>query len=175
MIILITPMQILRRVFLSRTALYQSSVDHGGQGRSHTTRILHLLLLLCVINQLGSDHFMHRPLPGGSAWTLYTLHEYAGLVSFGLVLASWLWTLIRRGETKIGRLFPWFSPSSVKTVILDALVQVARLFGAEPLQDGSGALASAVHGLGLMTLTAMGGGQEQSISSQGDQSWHIVR
>jgi hypothetical protein len=104
---------------------------------------------------LGSDHFMRRPLPGDPPGTLYALHEYMGLFSFGLVLVFWLWTLVRHGETRFSRLFPWFSPSLIRAVIADALAQLLGLLRADPSVATDGAFASAVHGLGLLTMTAM--------------------
>jgi cytochrome b561 len=150
----IAPKQILRRGLLSRAAVYQSA-SHGAERRSHATRLLHLSLLLCVIYQLASSHFMGRPFPGSSPSTLYALHEYIGMASFGLVLTFWLWTLVRRGETKIGRLFPWFSPRAIGAVVRDAIVQLYSLLQRDPLGESDGALSSAVHGLGLLTLTGM--------------------
>lgn len=150
----LAPKQILRRALLSRAAVYQS-LAHGGERRSNATRALHLLLLLAVIYQLASSQFMSRPFPGDAPSTLYALHEYIGMASFGLVLIFWLWTLVRRGEIKIGRLFPWFSPRAIAAVIRDAVAQLVSLLQRDPLAESDGALASAVHGLGLLALTGM--------------------
>ena len=150
----IAPKQMLRRGLFARDAIYQS-VTTDGSRRSHATRILHLLLLLSVINQLVSSQFMSRPFPGEAPSTLYALHEYIGMASFGLVLVFWLWTLVRRGETKIGRLFPWFSPRAVALVLRDAWAQLSSLLRGDVSAHAEGAFASAVHGLGLLTLTAM--------------------
>lgn len=150
----IAPKQILRRGMLSRSAIYQRTA-HGAERRSHATRVLHLSLLLAVIYQLASSQFMSRPFPGAPPSALYALHEYIGMGSFALVLVFWIWTLVRRGETKIGRLFPWFSPRAIGAVIQDALVQLASLVQRDPFVESDGAFASAVHGLGLLTLTGM--------------------
>ncbi|GAB0117334.1 cytochrome b/b6 domain-containing protein [Acidisoma sp. 7E03] len=150
----INPQQVLRRGVLSREAVYQS-VTFDGERRSHATRILHLLLLLSVVNQLVSSQFMSRPFPGEAPSTLYALHEYIGMASFGFVLLFWLWTLVRRGETKLGRLFPWFSPRAIAAVLRDALHQAQSLLRRDFAAHSDGAFASAVHGLGLLTLTAM--------------------
>lgn len=150
----INPKQVLRRGVLSREAVYQS-VSFDGERRSHATRILHLLLLLSVVNQLVSSQFMSRPFPGEAPSTLYAMHEYIGMASFGFVLLFWLWTLVRRGETKIGRLFPWFSPRAIAAVLRDALDQARGLLNRDFAAHSDGAFASAVHGLGLLTLTGM--------------------
>ncbi len=151
----ITPKQILRRASLSRTALYWGVEGHGSARRSHATRILHVLLLLSVINQLLSSQLMHHPLPGDPPPALFALHEYVGMASLVFVLVFWLWALIRHGETKIDRLFPWLCPSSIRAVFRDAVVQFRGILRADPFVESDGAFASAVHGLGLVTLTAM--------------------
>ena len=144
----ITPKQILRRASLSRTALYWGVERHGSARRSHTTRILHVLLLLSVINQLLSSQLMHHPLPGDPPPALFALHEYVGMASLVFVLVFWLWALIRHGETKIDRLFPWLCPSSIRAVFRDAVVQFRGILRADPFVESDGAFASAVHGLG---------------------------
>lgn len=148
------PKQILRRGVLSRAAVYQS-LAHGGERRSHATRVLHLLMLLSVIYQLASSQFMSKPFPGDAPSLLFALHQYIGIGSFGLVLIFWLWTLVRRGETKILRLFPWFSPRAIGAVMRDAMRQLQGLLRLDPMVESDGAFASAVHGLGLLTLTGM--------------------
>jgi hypothetical protein len=125
--------------------------------RSQATRIIHLLLLLLVVlHQLIGSQFVSRPLPGDTPEWPYLMHEYVGLAGLGVVLAFWIWTLFRRGETRLGRLFPWLSIGRVRDVLADLNEQVFHrlLKGCAP-DDGSGALASAIHGLGLLTVSAM--------------------
>ncbi|WP_284945062.1 cytochrome b/b6 domain-containing protein [Acidisoma cladoniae] len=122
---------------------------------SHLTRVIHLLLLIAVLNQLMTSQFMESPLPGDSPGLLYTLHEYVGLASFLIVFGFWIWALIRNGETRISRLFPWFSVTRIWEVLTDFLDQLRHLIRRDLSDDTSGAMASAVHGLGLLIVTAM--------------------
>lgn len=142
----VAPFQVLRRGVLS---------GRGGARHSAATRVLHFLLLLSVSGQLASSQFMSGPEPGKADSGLLLVHEYAGLGSFGLIFVFWLWVLIRHGETRIGRLFPWFSSDAVHAVIQDALSQVRGILQWKHVVESDGALASAIHGLGLLTVTAM--------------------
>lgn len=142
------------RMLRSRMALNRSRADHG-VARSRRTRILHLLLLLSVIGQLASSEFMERPFPGEPPSLLFGLHEYVGLASLSFVLVFWLWVVVRHGETRFGRLLPWFRPAGIRAVMGDALAQFRAILCADPFAPTDGSFASAVHGLGLLTLTAM--------------------
>ncbi len=124
-------------------------------GRSWVTRALHLLLLLAVPGQLASSEFMRRPFPGDPPGSLYVLHEYAGLASLAVVGAFWAWTLVRRGETRLGRLLPWLSASRLRDAAADIAAQARRMARGRMPDDEDGAFASAVHGLGLLGVTAM--------------------
>lgn len=123
--------------------------------RSRTTRVIHLLLLSSVIAQLTTSQFMRRPFPGETPAATYTWHEYVGLGSLGIVGAFWLWTMIRHGETRLGRLLPWLSSAGRSAVFGDAAAQLRLMARLKAPGDEDGALASAVHGLGLLVVTAM--------------------
>jgi cytochrome b561 len=138
----------------------QTTLPRPGQevrhpARSQATRVIHLLVLLTVLHQLIGSQFMQRPRPGVQADWLFSLHEYAGLAGLVLVAAFWAWTVVRHGETRIGRLLPWFSRAGVRDVLADLTVQIRRMAQGRVPEDDDGALASAVHGLGLLVLTAM--------------------
>lgn len=123
--------------------------------RSSLTRVIHLLLLLAVLHQLIGSQFMRLPFPGDPpGWTL-SLHEYVGLTNFAVVAAFWIWVVIRRGETRLGYLLPWFSIAGLRAVIADLSTQLRRLARGRAPTDEDGALASAIHGLGLLAVTAM--------------------
>jgi cytochrome b561 len=123
--------------------------------RSSLTRVIHLLLLLAVLHQLIGSQFMRLPFPGDPpGWTL-SLHEYVGLANFAVVAAFWVWAVIRRGETRLGYLLPWFSIARLRAVIVDLKTQLRRLARGHAPDEGAGALASAIHGLGLLAVTAM--------------------
>lgn len=123
--------------------------------RSATTRVIHLLLLLVVLHQLIGSEFMDTPLPGEPLTWISSFHEYAGLASLAIVGAFWVWSLIRRGETRLGRLLPWFSLARIGDVLADLTGQLRRLAHGRAPDDEDGAFASAVHGLGLLAVTAM--------------------
>jgi cytochrome b561 len=123
--------------------------------RSPATRVLHLLLLVAVLHQLIDSQFMDKPLPGEEPSLIFNLHEYIGLASVGVVAAFWVWTMVRRGETSLGRLLPWFSLMRLRDVAADAMCQLRRLARLQAPSDEDGPMASAVHGLGLLTVTMM--------------------
>jgi cytochrome b561 len=127
----------------------------GGRPPSHLTRVLHLLLLVAVLTQLISSQFIEQPLPGEAPSVIFSLHEYVGLGTFVIVFAFWCWTLIRQGETKFGRLFPWLSPRRVREVVADTLGQLRRLSRGDFSDQSGGAMVSSVHGLGLLVMTGM--------------------
>ena len=151
---LLTPKQILRRAVLAPNAFYRRGATDS-LVRSQMTRILHLVLLLAVLHQEISSKLISRPLPGDAPSTLYRLHEYIGIASLGVVCLFWLWTLIRYGETSLGKLFPWFSPRAIQAILYDVLDEIDAIRRRNFSLESSGALASAVHGLGLLIVTAM--------------------
>ena len=123
--------------------------------RSAPTRVIHLLLLVTVLHQLIGSEFMQLPFPGDPPSWAFSLHEDVGLVSLAVVAAFWGWTLVRRGETRIGRLLPWFSIARLRDVAADLRSQLRRLAQGRAPDDEDGALASATHGLGLLAVSAM--------------------
>ncbi|MFI5013948.1 MAG: cytochrome b/b6 domain-containing protein [Hyphomicrobiales bacterium] len=125
------------------------------QPRSNLTRILHLLLLAIVINQLVGSNFMQKPLPGESPDLAYSLHIWAGMSGFVIVALFWLWAAIRQGETRLTALVPWFTTRGRQAFLEDCGRQARAIRGGRLLDDEHGAFASAIHGLGLLTLTFM--------------------
>lgn len=125
--------------------------------RALVTRLLHGALLLAVLWQLIGSNFIERPRAGQPANLMYELHEIGGLTTLGLVVAFWLWSMVRRRETPFGALFPWLSGGRLRAVRAD----LARHWGELkrfrlPGGETETPLASAVHGLGLLTALAMG-------------------
>ena len=151
---LLTPKHIARRAVLAPDAFYRRAATDG-VSRSQTTRALHLLLLLAVVHQLITSKVIDRPLPGDTPSTLFLLHEYIGMASLGLVCGFWLWTLVRHGETNPARLFPWLFPRRIAAIVNDVADHIHAIVRQDFAFEGSGALASAVHGLGLLIVTAM--------------------
>jgi cytochrome b561 len=122
---------------------------------SLVTRVLHLLVAAAVVFQLANSLPMRVPWPGRPPLSnfeagTFALHEYAGLVSFAIVVVFWLWLLVRRQGTDLGLLFPWFSRQRLADLREDIMLHVrsaSRLTLPEP--DRAVALASAVQGVGL--------------------------
>jgi cytochrome b561 len=124
--------------------------------RSLPTRLLHALLAVAIIHQLAVSQFMTHPRPGRPGDFGVELHTWVGLASFAIVLAFWLWTLLRRREHGFVDLVPWFSAARRGAVLADLrhhLDSLKRLSLPDPGTETP--LASAVHGLGLLTATAM--------------------
>jgi cytochrome b561 len=125
--------------------------------RSAPTRLLHFLLAAAVLNQLFGSLVMHRPRPPSRAGDFaFDVHEYVGLASMGVIILFWLWGTIRQREHGLGSLFPWFSAKRLAAVAEDFGAHaraLARLRLPMPAEETP--LASAVHGLGLLTATVM--------------------
>jgi cytochrome b561 len=125
--------------------------------RTFATRALHAALLLSVLWQLIGSNFVERPRAARPANTMYELHEIVGLVTLGLVLTFWLWSLLRRRETPLAALFPWFSGDRLKAVRVDLARHWDELRRLRvPGGEAETPLATAVHGLGLLAALAMG-------------------
>ena len=125
------------------------------KSRSLTTRFLHFLLLAIVIHQLIGSNFIERPLPGEEPELPYRLHTWIGIAGFVTVFAFWIWSLVRRRETSFSELIPWFSPTRRRALLADIRKHVRLLLSFQLPDDDHGGLSSAVHGLGLLVVTAM--------------------
>ena len=126
------------------------------------TRVLHVAVAAAILVQLSTSWVMRMPRPAGTRSTTeilaFSAHQYLGLGSLAILLAFWLWALMRRGETRIGALVPWFSPGRRAALMADAAAELRALTSfaaAAPAGGGTGAFASAVHGLGLLTAMTM--------------------
>lgn len=148
-----------RRLSASAIPAWQASPHRSTPAptlrRSALTRVLHGSILLAVIYQLVGSLALSRPLPGEDPQPNMLVHEYLGMAALGLVLAFWIWTLVRRGETRLGRLVPWFSPRRIAAVVDDTATQLDNVLHGRVSHEADGAMASAIHGLGLLVLTGM--------------------
>jgi cytochrome b561 len=151
---LLSPKQIARRAVLAPDAFYHRPPSDS-IARSNATRVLHVLLLLAVLHQVITSEITVRPLPGDTPSTLFLLHEYIGMATLGLVCAFWLWSLMRHGETSLSKLFPWLSPHRIVAIVEDGVGQIEAIRRGDFPVESSGAFVSAVHGLGLLIVTAM--------------------
>lgn len=125
--------------------------------RTVFTRLLHAALLLAVLWQLIGSNFSEPARIGQPANFMFELHEIGGLATLGLVVAFWLWSMVRRRETPFAALFPWLSATRLKALGADLSRHWGELKRFRlPGGEAETPLASAVHGLGLLTVLAMG-------------------
>lgn len=125
--------------------------------RSVLTKLLHAALLLSVLWQLAASGLIEPPRAGQPGNLFYEIHEVVGLTTLGLVFAFWLWAAVRRHETPLAVLWPWFSSRRRAAVLVDLRAHAAQLVRLRrPPAEAHSALASAVHGLGLLSALAMG-------------------
>ncbi len=119
--------------------------------RSFATKLLHWLVALTIIAQLGLSLVMQSPGRNRPGDSLFEIHEKVGIAATILLISFWLWSIARSGETRLVAFFPWLSLSQFRLVATDA----RRIFA--PLGKGRNErpFASAVHGLGLIIATSM--------------------
>jgi len=123
---------------------------------TRATRLVHMGLALAIITQLLTSLVFVAPAPDATGNFWFEIHEYGGLAAFAFVLMFWLTLTARRTGTAPGLLFPWLNGQRLQAVWGDIKVHVAALvrFRLPPFEE-HGPLASAVHGLGLLLMTAM--------------------
>lgn len=119
--------------------------------RSAATKILHWLVALAVMTQLGLSLVMQSPAPNRPGDSFFEIHEKVGIAATSLLAAFWIWSVLRSGETRLVAFFPWLSPKQLRLVATDA----KRLFA--PIEDENmeRPFASAIHGLGLIIASVM--------------------
>jgi cytochrome b561 len=123
-------------------------------------RWLHAGIALAVVIQLLSSLVMQVPQPGRvplePQHAFFLIHEGSGLTLVTLLVLHWLWALTGHVAGGWGHLFPWFSRARLR-VLLGALKALPTwLCDSRALdEDVMDPLAGAVHGLGLLTVTAM--------------------
>ena len=120
------------------------------------TRWLHAAIAVTVTFQLLVSQVMKTPKPGRTigdfeAWA-FGAHEAVGLTVLGLLLLHWLWALTGHARGGPGRLLPWFSIARYRKLQGELKLLATLRIGAIA---ESGALVGAVHGLGLLAVSAM--------------------
>jgi cytochrome b561 len=121
------------------------------------TKLLHAALVLSVLWQLAASEFVKRPRDGYPGNAFYDVHRTVGMIAIGLIVLFLLWNAVRRRETPFSMLFPWLSSERTRAVIEDFKTHLVKLRQFQlPAADVETPLASAVHGLGLVTALAMG-------------------
>ena len=118
---------------------------------SLVTKALHALLALSIVHQLLVSLIMDEPKFNRPIETPFLLHQWVGITSLVIVVAFWLWTLARRGESSFGAFLPWFSSARRQAVLADLRAYAAALPRLKlPDSAAHTAFANAVHGLGLL-------------------------
>lgn len=119
--------------------------------RSAVTKILHWLAALAIMTQLGLSLVMQSPARNRPGDSFFEIHEKVGIAATAILVAFWIWSIVRTGETRLVAFFPWFSPKKLGLVAADA----RRFFA--PFEPGTTErpFASAIHGLGLIIATVM--------------------
>lgn len=119
------------------------------------TQVLHNLMALLITAQLAVGALMHAPRPGEAPSTMFELHEVLGLTSLATVAAFVAWALLRRVDTPVRQLFPWFGEARAR--VLGQFVLLLRGLWQRRLPDpeATADFASAIHGLGLLAALGM--------------------
>lgn len=122
-----------------------------------STRLVHAGLAIAIITQLATSLVMVKPKLDQAENIWFEIHEYSGLTAFALAFIFWLTLFFRGHGSEPALLFPWFSGKSRKALAEDAVRHFRDLtrFRLTPY-DPNAALPGAIHGLGLLLVTAMG-------------------
>ncbi len=125
------------------------------------TRWLHAGIAGLVIIQIVCSEFMEPPSPGQTvpavSLSFFRIHETSGLTAMFVVALHWLWNLTGHVSGGWGHLFPWFSREQRDPFYSDLRAVPRWMHEGIPAQeDQTISLAGAVHGLGLVVVTAMG-------------------
>lgn len=128
----------------------------GTPKHSMKTRIAHACLALAIICQLVTSQVMHPLSPVRDGDLFFEFHQYAGLAAFVSVLGFWLVTIRQKRATDLGLMLPWFSRARMMALWDDIKAHLTSLMQLRlPGYRADAALPSAVHGLGLLLMTAM--------------------
>ena len=120
------------------------------------TRIAHIGLALAVVTQLGTSLVMQPAEHGHASNVAFEIHEYAGLIALGFAFLFWVAMVTRSAGTSLGLLFPWFSTRRRTALWADTRehIKAARRLRL-PDFSAQSPFAAAVHGLGLVLMSAM--------------------
>jgi cytochrome b561 len=137
--------------------MYSSTPVTNLQTRhNRATRLLHAGLALAIVIQLLTSLQMHGPDDIQAGDILFQVHRYSGLAATVLAFGLWVTILVRSRGTDLGALMPWFSVRRLMALGLDIKVHAeAALKLRLPEHDPQAALPSAIHGLGLLLISAM--------------------
>ncbi len=123
------------------------------------TRVMHIFMIITVAFQLISSLLMFVPEPGKLVTyqtVLFSLHIM--LFGWGAFLISSIYAMTRFAEKDAwGRLVPWFSRRHRAEFFKSAKEEIPGVFtGKLATPESRTPLAGAMHGLGFLTLIALG-------------------
>ncbi|MDQ6993171.1 MAG: cytochrome b/b6 domain-containing protein [Mariprofundus sp.] len=124
------------------------------------TKVLHKGMALTVVVQVGLSLFMQHPKPNvvrdPLALQLFDAHEWVGIAATLIVLAHVTYSLMCSGHASWRTLLPWLT-SDGRSQLGKELGQVSSWFSKGlPHPDASHALASTIHGFGLLAVLMQG-------------------
>ena len=123
---------------------------------NRATRLLHAGLALAIVTQLLTSLQMHGPNETQAGDILFQIHRYSGLLATVLAFGFWLTVLLRSRGTDFGALIPWFSGRRLAALGRDIKTHARAMMKLRlPEHDPEAALPSAIHGLGLVLISAM--------------------
>ena len=123
---------------------------------NRATRLLHAGLALAIVTQLLTSLQMHGPDDVQPGDILFQVHRYAGISATVLAFGLWMTILLRSRGTDLGALLPWFSARRLGALGRDIKVHAGAASKLRlPQHDPEAALPSAIHGLGLLLISAM--------------------
>ena len=121
-----------------------------------STRLVHTGLALSICTQLATSLIMQGPSETSAGDAIFQIHRYSGFAALTFAILFWLTLTFRQRGTAFGALFPWLSAERRSAFIADLSNHLRIAFrGRLAAYDETGPLASAVHGLGLLLMTAM--------------------
>lgn len=123
---------------------------------NRATRLFHAGLALAIVSQLLTSLAMQGPDDVQPGDFLFQVHRYSGLTATVLALGLWLTILFRSSGTELGASIPWFSGRRLAALWRDLKVHGRAVLNLRlPEHDPQAALPSAIHGLGLLLISAM--------------------
>ncbi|MCB1331948.1 MAG: cytochrome b/b6 domain-containing protein [Maritimibacter sp.] len=120
------------------------------------TRLAHIGLALAIVTQLATSLVMQAPEHGHTSNFAFVVHETSGLAALGFALLFWVAMVARSSGTSLGALFPWGSHKRRAALWADSRAHIDALKQLRlPDFSATSPVASAVHGLGLLLMSAM--------------------
>jgi len=120
------------------------------------TRLFHSALAITICMQLLTSLLMSGPRREEPGDWLFQIHQYSGLLALCLATTFFFYVLTRSNGTDPGRLIPWFNHQRRTVLMTDIRAHWLQLRQRQlPRYSADSALASSVHGLGLLLMMAM--------------------